>query len=230
MANLGAGRGALAFLQRHPIVCLLLLSPGIPEYLSGSSATNAIVLNPFMFIFQILANLGLYGPGVLLVREAMVRWKKEWATVLLLGGAYGILEEGIALSTLFDPNAHPVGKLGFYGHLLGVNWIWVAGIVPVHMIFSISLPIMLLGLAVPRTNGESLLSRRGLRVVSLVLGLDVVLLFVVVSRVGGYWMGWPVFVGSLVAMATLVLVARRSPQTPSALRASYRGSALGGPF
>jgi hypothetical protein len=204
-------RGILAFLQRHPVVCLLLLSPGIPEYLSGSSPTNAIVLNPFMFAFQILANLGLYGPGVLLVREAMVRWKKGWATVLLLGAAYGILEEGIALSTLFDPNAHPVGKLGFYGHWLGVSWIWVAGILPVHMIFSISLPIMLLGLAVPRTKGESLLSRRGLRIASFLLGIDVVLLFVLVLRTGNFWMGWPVFVGSLVAMVILVLVARRVP-------------------
>jgi hypothetical protein len=205
------GRGVLAFLQRHPIVCLLLLSPGIPEYISGSSPTSALVLNPPMFLFQVAANLGLYGPGVLLVREAMVRWKKGWASVLLLGAAYGILEEGIALSTLFNPDANPVGKLGTYGHWVGVNWVWVAGILPVHMIFSISLPIMLLGLAVPRTNGESLLSRRGLRVAVAVLAVDVALLFLLVSRVGGFWMGWPVFVGSIIAMALLVLAARRVP-------------------
>lgn len=162
-----------------------------------------------MFVFQILANLGLYGPGVLLVREAMVRWKKGWGTVLLLGATYGILEEGIALSTLFDPNAHPVGKLGFYGHWLGVNWIWIAGIVPVHMVFSISLPIMLLGLAVPQTNGQSLLSLRGLRIASVVLGIDVAVLFVVVSKVGGFWMGWPVFSSSIITIVVLILVARR---------------------
>jgi hypothetical protein len=203
--------GASGFLQRHPVACLLLLSPGIPEYLSGSSPTNAILLNPFMFLFQIVANLGLYGPGVLLVREATVRWKKGWATVLLLGAAYAILEEGVALSTLFDPNANPVGKLGFYGHWLGVSWVWVAGILPVHMLFSISLPIMLLGLAVPRTNGSSLLSKRRLWAASAILGVDVVLLFVFVSRVSGFWMGWPVFVSSLVVMALLVFAARRVP-------------------
>ena len=167
----------IEFLRRHPVVCLLLLSPGIPEYISGSSPTSAIVLNPLMFGFQLVANLGLYGPGVLLVREATVRWKKGWATVLLLGAAYGILEEGVALSTLFNPDASPVGKLGTYGHWLGVNWVWVAGIIPVHMIFSISLPILLLGLAVPRTRGESLLSRRGVRVVSVVLAVDVAFLY-----------------------------------------------------
>ena len=211
MTSLDFAHGVLAFLRRHPVVCLLLLSPGIPEYISGSSPTNALVLNPPMFIFQVAANLGLYGPGVLLVREAMVRWRKGWATVLLLGAAYGILEEGIALSTLFNPDANPVGKLGTYGHWVGVNCVWVAGILPVHMIFSISLPIMLLGLAVPRTNGESLLSRRGLRVAVAVLGVDVTLLFLLVSRVDGFWMGWPVFVGSIVAMALLVLAARRVP-------------------
>jgi len=181
--------------------------------MSGSSPTNDIILNPLMFLFQIVANLGLYGPGVLLVREAMVRWNKGWASVLMLGAAYGILEEGIALSTLFDPLANPVGKLGYYGHWLGVNWVWVAGILPVHMIFSISLPILLLGLAVPQTRGQSLLSVRRLRAVSFILGLDVVLLFLLVSRTGGFWMGWPVFVSSLIAMAALVLVARRLPAT-----------------
>jgi hypothetical protein len=171
-----------------------------------------------MFLFQIVANFGLYGPGVLLVREAMVRWKKGWASVLLLGAAYGLLEEGIALSTLFDPNANPVGKFGSYGHWLGVNWVWVAGILPVHMLFSISLPIVLLGLAVPRTNGQSLLSRRAICIVSVVLGLDVMLLFVFVSKVTGFWMGWSVFASSLAAMAFLVLAARRVPA--SVLRAT----------
>ncbi len=202
----------IEFLWRHPVVCLLLLSPGIPEYISGSSPTNAIVLNPLMFAFQIAANLGLYGPGVLLIREAMVRWNKGWATVLLLGAAYGILEEGVALSTLFNPHANPVGKLGVYGHWLGVNWVWVAGILPVHMIFSISLPILLLGMAVPGTRGQSLLSRRGLRAVSVVLCVDVAFLFALVTKGEGFWMGWPVFVSSFVAMALLVLAARRVPE------------------
>jgi hypothetical protein len=205
------GVRAIEFLRRHPVVCLLLLSPGIPEYISGSSPTSAIVLNPLMFGFQLLANLGLYGAGVLLVREAMVRWNKGWATVLLLGAAYGILEEGVALSTLFDPNASPVGKLGTYGHWLGVNWVWVAGILPVHTVFSISLPILLLGLAVPRTRGASLLSRRGLLVASVVLGVDVAFLFLLVARVSNFWMGWQVFASSLLAMALLAVVARRVP-------------------
>ena len=82
-----------------------------------------MILSPFLFSFQLVGNLGLYVPGALLIRAAMVRWKKGWCSFLLLSAAYGILEEGIALSTLFDPRAGPVGVLGSFGHWLGVSWV-----------------------------------------------------------------------------------------------------------
>jgi len=196
------------FLRRHPVVCLLLLSPGIPEYLSGSSPLNAIILNPPMFGFQLVANLGLYGPGVLLVREAKVRWGKGWGTVLLLGAAYGVLEEGVALSTLFNPTAGPVGALGVYGHWLGVNWVWAAGIIPVHMIYSISIPIMVLGLALPETNGKRFLEGRKLAAAFVILGADVFALFLLITLGIKFWMGMPVLIGSFGAIAALVILAR----------------------
>lgn len=207
------GRGFQAFLKSHPVLLLLLLTPGIPEYLSSSSAINAIVLNPPMFVFQIVANLGLYGPGALLIHDARVRWKKGWATILLLGVAYGILEEGVALSTLFNPNAGPVGSLGAYGHWLGVNWVWLAGVVPFHAAFSVSLPILLLGLALPETVDKSLLSKKKTVVVSAILVLDVFLLMVLVNQSSGYWMGSRIFILSLLAIGGLVWAARRvSPE------------------
>ena len=204
-------RRALGYLRAHPILCLLL-SPGIPEYLSSSSPINALVLNPILFVFQLLLNLGLYGPGVLLIREAMIRWKKGWASVLLLGAAYGILEEGIALSTLFNPVAGPVGKLGYFGHWLGVSWIWVAGILSVHMIYSISLPIVLLGLALPETRGKGLLiSRKKIAATFTILGFDVLTLFLVVYLGEHFWMGWPIFFGSLATIGILIYLAYKAP-------------------
>jgi hypothetical protein len=202
----------VGFFKAHPILLLLVLTPGIPEYLSGSSALNILVKNPIIFFIFLAANLGLYGPGVLLIREAKVRWHKGWATVLLLGAAYGILEEGIALSTLFNPVAGPVGQLGFYGHWLGVNWIWTAGILSVHMIFSISLPILLLGLALPETNGKSLLaSRTALSSTFAILSVDVLILFLVTSLGEHFWMGTPIFLGSFAAIGVLVFLASKAP-------------------
>ena len=192
---------------------MLLLTPGIPEYLSGSSAVSALVSNPSLFLFQLPANVGLYGSGALLVREAKVRWNKGWATVFILGAAYGILEEGVALSTLFDPAAGPVGSLGSYGHWLGVSWVWLAGIVPFHAIFSVTLPILLLGLALPGTSRKSLLSMRQIAITFMILALDVVLLMVVVNRASGYWMGWPILVSSLLSIGALVWAGFRVPST-----------------
>jgi hypothetical protein len=199
------------FLGRHPILCLALLSPGIPEYLSSSSALSTILVNPGWFFLQLLLNLGLYLPGVLLIREAMVRWKKGWGSVLLMGAAYGILEEGLALETLFYSRAGPVGGLGFYGHWMGVNWVWTAGILPVHMIFSISLPILLLGLALPQTRGKSLVGGRGLGLAFVTWAVDIPVLMVLIHFTYHYWMGWAVFFGSLLAIGLLVLAAYRAP-------------------
>src|SRR5579864_1868561 len=97
------------YLKSHPLLFLLLLTPGIPEYLSASSQLTLLVLFPPVFFLFLAANLGLYGSGVLLAREAMIRWKKGWASVFLLGVAYGIVEEGLDLWTLFYSKAGPVG-------------------------------------------------------------------------------------------------------------------------
>jgi hypothetical protein len=172
-----------------------------------------LVLNPFQFAFQLLANLGLYGSGALLIHDARVGWNKGWATVLLLGSAYGILEEGVALSTMFNPNAGPVGSLGVYGHWLGVNWVWSASIVPFHALWSISVPILLLGLAVPETKAKRLLSRRGTMVTITILGIDVLFLMVIVNHATGYWMGFPILLASVLSIAALVWTARRASPT-----------------
>src|SRR3989441_7174111 len=96
-------------------------------------------------------------PHPRLVRESTVRWRKGGATVLLLGAAYSFLEEGVALSTLFNPTAGRVGALGSLGQWLGVSGVWAEGVVLVHVFYSISPPLHLLRLAVPETVGKSLL-------------------------------------------------------------------------
>src|SRR5947209_19760787 len=84
-------------LKSHPLLFLLLLTPGIPEYLSASSQLTVLVINPVLFFLFLAANLGLYGSGALLIREAMITWRRGWASVFRLGTAYVIAEEGLAL-------------------------------------------------------------------------------------------------------------------------------------
>lgn len=197
----------VAFFRRHPILLLLAFTPGIPEYLSGSSSMELLVVNPVVFFLFLALNLGLYGPGVLLVREAHVRWNKGWSTILLLGGAYGLLEEGTALSTLFDPHASVVGGLGSYGHAYGVSWVWLIGILGVHAVYSVGVPILLLGLALPETGGRSLITGRQVPLTLAIYAVDIVLLELIIR----YWVGIPLMAAAAGVAGLLWLVAWRLP-------------------
>jgi hypothetical protein len=199
------------WLGRHPLLLVAFLSPGIVEYLSGSSELTGLVVAPPLFFLLLAGNLGLYVPGVLLIREARVRWNRGWGTVVLLGVAYAIVEEGLALSTLFNAHAGVSGVLGSYGHFAGVSWVWLAGVVAVHVVFSISVPIYLLDLALPNTRGAPLLSDRGIALAAAVLALDSVALMVVVDLALHFFAGVPLIVGSLVAIALLIAAARSVP-------------------
>ncbi|HEV2120873.1 MAG TPA: hypothetical protein VGS11_12325 [Candidatus Bathyarchaeia archaeon] len=199
----------ISYLKAHPLLCLLILTPGIPEYLSGSSNMAFLILNPPVFFLFLAANLALYGPGVILIREAKIRWNKGWASVFLMGAAYGIVEEGLALRTLFNPTSSVVGNLGVYGHWLGVNWVWTVGLVIFHSVFSIGLPIFIFGLAFPDLKSKSLVSTKGMRISILTLAADSVLLSLLVN----YWPAeiWGLLIFSSIVVTLLVVAAKKLP-------------------
>jgi len=201
-------RRAYAFFRRHPILLFLCFTPGIPEYLSGSSMLVGLASFPSVILVLLFLglNLGLYGPGVLLVREAFVRWRPGWGGLLLMGAAYGLLEEGTALSTLFNPHAQVVGGLGSYGRFAGVNWVWTAGVLGVHIVYSVGLPIVLLGLALPETRGRPLLTSRGIRFAVIVYLLDIVVLMLITR----YVLEAPLLVLGAGIVAALLFVGARS--------------------
>jgi hypothetical protein len=112
-----------------PAWFLFFFAPLTVEYVSGSSP----YLNPFV----LLGNLLLYGAGTILIRELKVRWRKGWLAVFILAVAYVIAEEGLMLNTLFDPTKNTAGRVW------GVNWVWTAGMLVVHSLMSIFVPILL---------------------------------------------------------------------------------------
>jgi hypothetical protein len=145
---------------RLPVLALLLLAPTIPELLTGSTPITELVYDPFGFAIGFAGIVGLYGCGALLIREFAVYFRKGWATILLLGAAYGIAEEGLAVHTFFEPAGQPpVGAFGWYGHAFGVNWLWALGLSAFHAVYSIALPILLTYLFFPEVRNERWLSR-----------------------------------------------------------------------
>ncbi|MCI4344978.1 MAG: hypothetical protein L3J87_05075, partial [Thermoplasmata archaeon] len=164
------------------ILLSITLAVGIPEVLTGSTNLNTLFVNPLRFVlFTVPSELALYGAGVLLIREAAVVWKKGWATVLLWGGAYGILEEGFAVHTFFMTSGSPVGALGSYGHYWGVNWVWAVGLMIFHAVYSIALPILLVRLFYPETSTMRWLTRRQIGLVGGLYAADVVILGLLVG-------------------------------------------------
>jgi hypothetical protein len=185
---------------------LVALAIALPELLTGSTPVVSLFLNPLSLPFL----LGLYGAGVLLVREATVRWRAGWPAVLLLGAAYGILEEGPGTKTFFDPRVtSAAGPLTQFGHAFGVNWTWVVFITVFHALFSIALPILLTGLAFPESRGRPLVRDRTLGWLLLAYLLTLGLMFVLFD--GAYRPAPAVLALFLAIVAALVGLARAAP-------------------
>jgi hypothetical protein len=153
---------------RLPILALLLLAPGIPELLTGSTPITPLVTDPAGFAVSFLIDVGLYGTGALLIREYSVAYRKGWASILLLGAAYGIAEEGFGVHTFFQTTGSPVNALGSYGHAFGVNWVWALGLTVFHATYSIALPILLTQLWFPAAKDARWLDRGSVGLVAAV--------------------------------------------------------------
>ena len=147
-----------------PALFLFFLAPAIGELLSGS-APPVEFFNPF----ALLILSALYGSGAILARELALRWDKRWPTILTLGLAYGILEEGLMVKSFFDPNWMDLGILGTYGRFAGVNWVWSVSLTLYHATVSIAIPILLTELIYVDRRDEPWIGRRGMRVLSILL-------------------------------------------------------------
>ena len=200
------------YLRRHPVLCLLLMSPGFPEYISGSSSFTALLFDPAWFFLALGINVGMYTVGALVIREVAIRWNKGWPTIFALGGAYAIMEEGIADQTIFNPTTSPIGTAGTYGHFMGINWLWFPDVFVIHILMSISIPLLLLGYALPETRGRRLVSDRALVPLVGVLALDTVLLTVIVVASRHYWYGFPMLGATVVGIVALCLLGFKLPR------------------
>ncbi|HTZ23135.1 MAG TPA: hypothetical protein VMC83_03995 [Streptosporangiaceae bacterium] len=143
-----------------PVVFLLLLAPLVAEVLWGTTTVTESA--------GYIAQIGLYGGGAVLIREVSCRWGGGWPSILLLGAAYGAIEEGLLEPTWFTPQlqAHP------YGVALGVFWTYAAFNLGYHAVFSIAIPVFLTELAFPAWRGRPWLGRTGVRVVGAVYAVN----------------------------------------------------------
>jgi len=137
-------------------ILLSLLSPFLAEVLGGSTTPMQVLANPVSFLLLWM----YYGSGVLLVREAWVRWGRTNLRLMLLGFLYGVVEEGIVIRSWFNPKWPDLGILGVYGRTWGINTVWAVWLTIYHSLMSISMPILLIDALYPDLKEETFLEGR----------------------------------------------------------------------
>jgi len=146
------------------IAFLAIVTPCV-EFLTGSTSAIGVLTDPTTALVFVLLTLPGYILPVLLIREAIVVWRKGLPSLLALGIAYGAVNEGLLAKTYFavNPLSPALGPGGGLGRWIGVNWPWVTGITLFHMIVSMSVPVVLAFLLFPETRTVRFLSERTIR-------------------------------------------------------------------
>ncbi len=145
----------MRYFRERPALTLFLLAPVFGELFSGSLPLNEFI-NPLAYGTVAM----LYGSGAVLARELRVRWRKGWLSLLLLGLAYGLFEEGLMVRSFFDPNWMDLGSLGVYGRALGVNWLWTYHLTVYHAAVSILVSVAFVEILYPERRKEAWVTGR----------------------------------------------------------------------
>lgn len=206
---------------------LIVLTPLIAELALGST--------PITLAWLVIIWMPVYGAGVLLIRELVVRTGRGWPSLVLLAIAYELLEDGFGLQALTSPNLYHAADWG--ARILGFNVpYWVAQMI-YHGIFTVIIPIAVVNLLFPSHRGRPYLKRGGMIIAAIVTLIGVILLRVSVppSQDPGYQAPVPFLIGCGAVIIVLGFLALRvvPPASPRphdgqvpGLPALYLGSAM----
>jgi hypothetical protein len=153
-----------------PVVALVLSAPLIAEVLYGATRISVILV----FVPEIL----IWGCGALLIRECVVRSRKGWQSMLLLGLALAVAEEFVIQQTSIAPLVGLAPHA--YGRVWGVNWVYFLWALGYESVWVVLVPVQLAELLFPARRGQAWLRTRGLIIVSIA--------FVLGARIA--WYGW----------------------------------------
>jgi hypothetical protein len=190
-----------------PVLLLFLIAPMVGEVLLGAT--------PVSRLGGLLPLSALYGGGAVLVRELARRRGIGWGPVFLLAAAYGLIEEGVAVQSLFNPTLFQAGLMG--GRALGVNWVWAEWTIGYHVVWSIAIPILIVELLFAARRHTPWLGRPGIIVVGALYTLGVAFVAVVFRKVvaPGFRASSPLLVATALLSAALVLVGLRWRARPA---------------
>ncbi|MBO0779969.1 MAG: hypothetical protein J2P37_14190 [Ktedonobacteraceae bacterium] len=190
------------------VLALIVIAPLVAEVFSGSTP----ITQPGLLLVDLL----IYGPGALLIRELVRRRQRGWASILLLGVAYGFIEEGLALQSLFNPHYGTVALWG--ARVFGVNWVYTSVVITwIHPVWSVAIPIALTELLFPAQRERHALGVFGLVVTFVWYALGVGLLFLFArttssSSVSPLVSGVVSLIALLLVVGALFVLPRQQPR------------------
>ncbi len=199
-----------------PVFVLIVLSTFIGEVLLGATPVSRlgglVVVTP------------LYGGGAVLIRELARRRGPGWGRIALLGAAYAIIEEGLAIQSMFNPNLFNAGLLG--GTVLGVNWVWVEWTFGYHIMWSIAIPILLTELLFPARRAAPWLGRTGVAIAGVVYTIGALAVAAIFRQVVAPDFRAPaiLLIGAALLVVTLVVLALIWPVSQAAPASSVRNA------
>ena len=150
-----------------PAAGLFLLAPIVAEYLLGDL--------PITFLIALVVMAPLYGGAALLIREVTRRLGRGVPTMLVLGTAYGLLEEGLVTQSLFNPDYAGIRLLDpAFVPALGIGGSWTVFVLMLHAVWSTTVPILLVEACVPDRRTRPWLGTPGLVVTTVLFVLGAV--------------------------------------------------------
>lgn len=191
----------LNFLKRiAPAIGLFFLSPLIGEFLLGNLAIDALLSGLF--------SVPLYGGGALLIREVTRRTKGSWITMILLGLAYAVVEEGLVTQSLFNPSFVGLNLLDIaYVPAIGMGAWWTMYVLTLHMVWSTSVAIALIEALVPHRRTTPWLGKIGLAITTLLFLFGAAIICFGIYTQERFLASPPQLIGTLIAIVALIVFA-----------------------
>ena len=187
-----------------PAFTLFLVAPLVAEFLLGNL--------PITWLFTLVLLAPMYGGGALLIREVARRTGRGIGAMLVLGVAYGIVEEGLVTQSLFNPGYVGADLLDQgYVPALGIAVPWTLFVLTLHAVWSTTVPIVLVEACVPDRRTTPWLHTPGIVVTVAVFVVGLAGTAATTLGMDPFVAPLPQLVGAVVVVAGLVMVAFRLP-------------------
>ena len=135
-----------------PALGLFVLAPVCAEYLWGYDDSTG---NPETLVGNLIVFSPLYGAPALLIREAARRFDLGWPGILLLAGAFGVVEAGLVDQSMWSTDYRDIPywqemSVPTYLAPIGLSVYLAISFVGGHAILSIGSPIAVVETLTPR--------------------------------------------------------------------------------